>query len=203
MGLDNEFSVFNLAQTRPEHLFRAILTVDLQYVLRKDGTSELVEETEFKRAKEGFPEYPTREESFNLLWYPSPNDSDKLNLLGEECLGKRMTQCPDSIDDAIDSIKNGTEVLHDKGFFVEDMKSAPEFHKLLCQKLGARVSILEDAGHRILVDFSSRIYFDKGIVKVYGRPSQLIQAYHTGEGYAKFPVIRNVKTATRILQKKD
>ena len=203
MGQDNVFSVFTLAQTRPEHFFRAILIANLQYVLRKDGTSELVEETEFKSAKEGFPEYPTREEAFHLLWYPSPGESDKLNLLGEECLGRRMTQCADSIDNVIDSIRNGTESLNGKGFFVEDPQSAPAFYNALCQKLGARVSILEDAGHRVLVDFSSRIYFDKGVVKVYGRANQLIQAYQTGEGYAKFPVIRDVKTATRILQKQD
>jgi hypothetical protein len=203
MGQENEFSVLTLAQTRPAHFFRAILSVDLQYVLKKDGTAELVEETEFKRVKEGFPEYPTREEAFNLLWYPSPADSDKLNLLGEECLGRRMTQCADSIDNVIDSIRNGTESRDGTASFVEEPGKGDQFYHGLCQKLGARVSILEDAGHRVLVDFSSRIYFDKGVVKVYGRAGDLIQAYRTGEKYHKFPVIRDVKTATRILQKQD
>lgn len=162
--------VLDLASTAKKH-YRGILTANLYYVLRKDGVSELVGENEFKTAKDGFTEFPVRDEIFSLLWYSSHNDP--FSWIGDEIIARRATQVYEEADKniMIKSIKSGFADF--RGTRTEDKR----FYSRLINSLAARITLLENAKNNVTIDFSGRIRFMNRRIQVMGNPGSLVRVY--------------------------
>ncbi len=168
-----QVSVDRLARTSQKRHYRAILTADLSYYLRK-SEDELVGENEFKIAQSGFQEYPSREEAFSLIWYSDPTDS--YSMIGEEHLGSRITQAvfPSIDDKVIKELKSG------KAEFNEVTDKPTRFYAKLIKDIRSRISVLENAGHKVIVDVSGRIRFVEDGLRVCGSPGSLVRLHETG-----------------------
>jgi hypothetical protein len=175
-----QVSVDSLARTGQKRHYRAILVADLSYYLRNsEDVCEIVGENRFKSAQGGFMESINREEAFSLIWYSMPNDP--FSVIGEERLGRRITRASfPSIDDkAIEAVKSGNAE------FTEITDKQAGFYARLIKNICGRISVLEKAGHKVIVDVSGRIKIGKDGMKVYGNPGTLVRMHETG-GYSFF-----------------
>ncbi len=176
MAQIEQVSVDSLARTSQKRHYRAILIADLSYYLRKrEDACEMVGENEFKTAQSGFQEYPSREEAFSLIWHSDPNDS--YSMIGEEHLGSRITQAAfPSIDDkVIEELKSG------KAEFNEVTDKPTRFYAKLIKDIRSRISVLENAGHDVIIDASGRIRFVEDGLRVCGSPGTLVRLHETGK----------------------
>ncbi len=185
-------SILDLAAQKSPMHYRGILTVNLDYVLHKDGDPVLVGENEFKTAQTGFTKFPSRNEVFTLLWHSRLDDP--FSWIGDECLECRSTQVQQDAagNDMIEAIKNGYAtftVIND-----EDRRS----YSKIVEGLAARVTLLENAGHKVTIDVSGRIKFkNKGII-VLGHPGSIVRIY-SPENKSFIHKLRSNEDAYRIL----
>ncbi|MEM2916229.1 MAG: hypothetical protein QXT19_02645 [Candidatus Woesearchaeota archaeon] len=197
-SLVKQVSVFDLASAGKTKHYRAVLTANLYYVLRKNGVPELVGENEFKSASTGFPEFPTRSEVFTLLWYSDPEDP--YSWVGDEFLGCRSTQVvyePGAEPcDIIEAIKKGCAEF--TGTFPEDNK----FYRKIRDGLTARVTLLENSGHKVTLDASGRIKFKNDRMLVTSIDGATIRLY-SPERNSFIKKLKSNEEAYRIIKKES
>lgn len=189
--------VHALASAQPARHYRATLTVDLQYLLRKPGTTETIDETQFKRTLDGLQEYPTRRETFQLLWHA--RHDDPFSFLGEERIGKRITQ----LDELIAKEDIATAIRDDMASFHAEYDTEQRFYTHLRRSLAARAFILEQAGHKVTMDIAERVRFEPGtrVVRVRGASTEPSPVYVTGKPSYNWPKIQNLEKAKQLVNK--